>query len=293
MVAKNFPVPAYWQDFQVFVKDIYNEKYGGFDIYGRNGQAQNGVDVFGKWKKSIIGIQCKRLDCKLSLAMVKSEIKKAEEFTPKLTKFVIATTDRRDAKMQSNVLAINSERANEGLFEVEILYWDAIEDEINGNANILDRYYDDVMPNIDKNYKDMHILDTLRLAFARPAFSTQFKYEAKIMDFMQAITDTQEFMNIGKLRNREGEYISGSFQYKSLKNSEDVSDCDSICNLLQKIRDRMTDGIKHGGIKNCNDCYCVNSGQIEQDLDNYRRNIFLLLNLIFKRNGREEMTMPY
>jgi hypothetical protein len=294
MVTRNFPIPANWQDFQVFVKDMYNEKYGGFDIYGRNGQAQNGVDIYGKWRKSIIGIQCKRLERKLTLAMVKSEIKKAEAFAPALTKYVIATTDRRDARMQSKILEINSEKATDGLFEVEILYWDAIEDEINGNANILARYYDDVMLNIDKNYKEMHILDTLRLAFTRPAFSTEFKHESNLKDFIQAISDTQEFMNIGKLRNRDGEYISGSFPYKALKNTSDISDGDLICALLQKIRDCITDGIKHGDISHCrDDCYCVRHGRIEHDLDSYRRNIFLALNRIFERNWVREIAVPY
>lgn len=181
-----------------------------------------------------------------------------------------------------------------GLFEVELLYWDAIEDEINRNANILVRYYDDVMLNIDKSYKEMHILDTLRLAFTRPAFSTEFKHESNLKDFIQAISDTQEFMNISKLRNRDGEYISGSFPYKALKNASDISDGDSICVLLQKIRDCMVDGIKHGDISHCrDDCYCVRNGCIEHDLDEYRRDIFIALNKIFERNGVQQIAVPY
>ncbi len=294
MITKNFPIPANWQDFQILIKGIYNEKYGDFDIYGRNGQAQNGVDIFGKWKKDIIGIQCKRLEFKLSLAMIKCEIKKAEAFTPKLTKYIIATTDRRDAKIQREVFDMTLERKNDGLFGVEILYWDAIEDEINGNANILTRYYDDVMLNIDKDYKNIHILEALKLAFTRPAFSTQFKYEANIKDFIQAIVDTQEFMNTGKIRNRDGDYISGSWPYRSLTNASDVSDGEAICGLLQKIRDCITDGIKRGDISHCSaGCYCVKNPHMEHNLDSYRRNIFVILNKIFAKNGLCKVPMPY
>lgn len=80
MITRNFPIPANWQDFQIFIKDLFNEKYGDFDIYGRSGQAQDGIDILGKYRKSIIGVQCKRLSSKLSFTMVKKEIQKAETF---------------------------------------------------------------------------------------------------------------------------------------------------------------------------------------------------------------------
>lgn len=294
MIIRNFPIPANWQDFQILIKDIFNEKYGGFTIYGSNGQAQNGVDVFGKRGKNLIGIQCKRLGGKLPLSMIKSEVKKAETFTPSLTKFIIATTDRRDAKIQKSILELNTEREKDGLFEIYVLYWDDIEDEINGNANILVKYYDDVMLNLDSNYKNIHILEALRMAYNRPAFSTEFRYEHNIKDFIKAIEDTHEYMNTGKLRNRNGEYIMGSFPYKKLPNAADIKDGDQICDILQQIRNCIANGKNIGAIEHCrDDCYCVKNNHIEYLLDEYRREIFEVLNRIFVRNNQVKFKTPY
>src|SRR5262245_42764726 len=56
------PPPTNWQDFQSLVKDIAESRYDPSTVveYGRQGQAQNGVDVYAEdrfGKK--IGIQCK------------------------------------------------------------------------------------------------------------------------------------------------------------------------------------------------------------------------------------------
>lgn len=150
------------------------------------------------------------------------------------------------------------------------------------------------MLKIDTQYKDMHILESLRLAFTRPAFSTQFKFENNIKDFIQAIIDTQEFMNTGKLRNRNGEYISGSFSYKLLPELSNIKDGDSICIFLQSIRNYINYSIKQGDIRHCNDeCYCVANHQVEIKLDELRKNIFMALNRIFLRNKQQEIKIPY
>lgn len=294
MINRNFPVPANWQDFQVFIKDIFNEKYHGFKVYGSNGQEQNGVDVIGKYGNNIVGVQCKKLSGKLSLAIIKKEVAKAETFTPKLTKYIIATTDKKDAKIQQSILELNLEREKRGLFQIDIWYWDEIEDEINGNLNILVKYYDDIMINLKPNYKNLHILEILRMAYTRSAFFTEFKYESNIKNFMKAIEDTQEYMNVGKLRNRDREYISGSFSYRKLPNEDDVKDGDNIQFVLQKIRNCIVEGVQSGDISHCReDCYCVHNHCIEKLLDEYRREIFKSLNSIFARNEQQEIKIPY
>ncbi len=80
-----------------FHKDILNEKYeDGFDIYGRNGQAQDGIDILGRFHNNTIGTQCKRLDIDLTLKLIIDEIAKTDKSDLKLSKYIFATTCPRD-----------------------------------------------------------------------------------------------------------------------------------------------------------------------------------------------------
>lgn len=63
-ISQFFQPPLYWQQFEQLTVGLLREVY---DIptaqqFGRPGQAQNGVDVFGRSKRfGMIGVQCKRL----------------------------------------------------------------------------------------------------------------------------------------------------------------------------------------------------------------------------------------
>ena len=109
MIPKNYLKPANWQDFQIFIKDLLNEKYeGGFDIYGRNGQAQDGVDVLGRFYNNTIGTQCKRLDIDLTLKLIKDEIVKTDKSDLKLSKYIFATTCRKEPNTYTELFILTS-----------------------------------------------------------------------------------------------------------------------------------------------------------------------------------------
>lgn len=294
----NFLKPANWQDFQTFIKDLLNEKYDeGFDIYGRNGQSQDGIDILGLYHANVIGVQCKRLDSALTMKLVKEEIEKTDKSNLKLTKYIFVTTTPRDKNIQKEVLSLNLERKNNSLFEIELWFWETIEDEINGNISIQEKYYKSILSKIEPKYKEIYILDAIRTAFHRPAFLTPFHLENSNNDFFQAIKDTQEFLNTGKLKNRSGEYIAGSLPYKWLTNPDDIQDLDNVTGLLQQIRDHITKGIKEGRIKTCEgkeDCFCFkDGGKSEMELDELRRNLLLLLNPVFTRNNMREISIRF
>lgn len=294
----NFLKPANWQDFQTFIKDLLNEKYDeGFDIYGRNGQSQDGIDILGSYHSNVIGVQCKRLDSELTMKLVKEEIEKTDKSNLKLTKYIFATTTSRDKNIQKEILSLNLERKNYYLFEIELWFWETIEDEINGNINIQAKYYENILSKIDPKYKELHILDAIRTGFHRPAFLTPFHLENSNNDFFQAIKDMQEFLNTGKLRNRNGEYIAGSLPYKWLTNPNDLQDMNNVAELLQQIRDYITKGIKEGRIKTCEgreDCFCFkDGGKSEMRLDELRRNLLFLLNHVFTRNNMREIPIRF
>ena len=45
---KKLAKPANWQDFERLICTLYEKKYGmtASSLYGRSGQAQNGVDIY-------------------------------------------------------------------------------------------------------------------------------------------------------------------------------------------------------------------------------------------------------
>lgn len=129
------PIPRDWQKFERLCYFAYKAEWDSNDIkmHGRLGQAQYGVDVFGTRKsdKKFLGIQCKGKDNNFGIAPdideVISELKKAEEFLPKLDAYIFATTATRDAKLQRQVSELSRARESENQFSVEIIFWEDIE----------------------------------------------------------------------------------------------------------------------------------------------------------------------
>ena len=81
-VTSELPKPKSWDEFEDIVWDIYKRKWNDPNAqrYGRPGQAQQGVDIYGKPEKmggATVGIQCKRYK-KLDLETIKEEVEKAE-----------------------------------------------------------------------------------------------------------------------------------------------------------------------------------------------------------------------
>ena len=77
--------------------------------YGRQGQRQNGVDVYaedGDGRK--IGIQCKETKKVLDEQVVLTEATNAKGFFEQLKVFIVATTDRKDKHLQDYVMTLNS-----------------------------------------------------------------------------------------------------------------------------------------------------------------------------------------
>jgi hypothetical protein len=114
------PKPKSWDEFEDIVWDLYvrlwQEPHA--DRYGRTGQRQDGVDIVGRphhLGHRYAGIQCKRYtEGTLSQTIVEREVANAENFVPALEEYIIATTDRRDAALQSFILQMNEEQPRPG-----------------------------------------------------------------------------------------------------------------------------------------------------------------------------------
>ena len=129
--------------------------------YGRNGQAQHGVDFYievpasigagGSGANQIIGVQCKHKDRlvegELGVKELEDEVKKAKGFKPALTTFIVATSAPTDTKPQDKARELTAEhqKQNPPLFSVEVLFWEKIRDEFSKNGElwreIRERFY--------------------------------------------------------------------------------------------------------------------------------------------------------
>jgi len=145
------PIPKSWDEFEDIVWDLYSRLWDDPNAqrYGRPGQAQQGVDVYGQPARlggRYAGVQCKRYDeGALTRAIVVGEMAKAEEFSPPLAEYTIATTDRRNARLQRAVREISQKRQSEGKFSVHIAFWEDLSSLLAhpDNSDLLRKHYAD------------------------------------------------------------------------------------------------------------------------------------------------------
>lgn len=131
----NLERPSNSFEFESLCQKIWKYKYGcDFDKNGVQGSKQNGVDAFG-YMDGYIGVQCKLKDgnakTKITENEIKKEVEKAKTFKPGLKKLYIATSSRRNVKIQEKVRLMNIENIENNLFEIYIKFWEDIEELIN------------------------------------------------------------------------------------------------------------------------------------------------------------------
>jgi len=145
----DIPPPRSWDEFEDLVRDLYAREWGDSRTqrHGRTGQPQQGVDVYGQPRTlggQYAAIQCKRYgEGKLTRAGIKAEIAKAEQFTPTLADYTIATTESCDAPLQHHVRTIDEARRAAGTFPVHIVFWEDLRGLLTdlGNRDLLQKYY--------------------------------------------------------------------------------------------------------------------------------------------------------
>ena len=141
------PIPNNWQDFETICLRLWQEIWNDPNAQknGRQGQSQNGVDIFGKpiYSNQFHGVQCKdrdgRLGSKLTDNLLRQECAKARSFSPPIESFTIATTCPRDEHIQSFARELTQKA--EFPFQVQVWAWDDIEAELVYRPLILKSYY--------------------------------------------------------------------------------------------------------------------------------------------------------
>ncbi|MCP1384469.1 hypothetical protein [Runella salmonicolor] len=300
----SYPPPRNWQDFEQLTKDVAKYRLAGdFENYGRQGQTQDGVDVYG-WDKDDLntGIQCKhkghtpsttkKIVTTVTTNTIDAEVLLADSFTPKLDRFIIATTTFRDVDIQTHLNEFNNIRKGNGLAKIEIWFWEAFEEEINKHSELAYFYYDEILKNFKEYDKDIHILALLKNSLSRPAFNTTFHSENNCSDFLKAISDTQRAFNTGRLYDRDGNLLTSAYPAKSLSKQEDRDEVSTIEKLLQKIRNFTTKNLSEGNIEQRdNFLYFPDDFQnkISETLNKDRSQIIDSMNKILMRHSIEKI----
>jgi hypothetical protein len=124
------PPPKSHDEFEDIVVSSLKCRWRTSDVQrnGRNGQGQNGVDIYGSDDlQRPTGVQCKLVihggfsRCELEVATAE-----AEAFVPPLSSLFVATTTPRDAALQQAVRLNSKARVEAGKFAVGLLFWDDI-----------------------------------------------------------------------------------------------------------------------------------------------------------------------
>lgn len=195
------PIPNNWQDFESICHRLWGEIWNDINTQknGRQGQAQNGVDIFGQpiYQTPYHGVQCKdkngQLGSSLSESELKDECTKAVNFTPKIESFTLATTAPRDVAIQK--IARELTLGDSFPFDVNVWSWDDIESEISYRPNIMNHYY----PKLQQDYTDSFQVklnrystkDHLYAYFTRPQIESLIsnKFRSYIMPLIYELSD--------------------------------------------------------------------------------------------------------
>ncbi len=154
MSKYQFPPLKNETEFESLVSDLSVEKYGiEFQVYGRKGQSQYGIDglSFSKNEKQII-FQCKnkfinRIDNKIQAELLKDiedEVKSANTKFTNIDTFIFANSFKQDTVLQDKATELTTQ--NE--FTVIVWSWEEIEGLLEKYSNVAKQYYPEIF---DKN----------------------------------------------------------------------------------------------------------------------------------------------
>lgn len=151
--STSIPKPNNWQDFEshtcILFQCILNDP--NTVAHGRSGQAQQGVDVYGRRerrKNHWVGVQCKlKSDSQgLTKGELEKEVSEAKKFRPPLSELIIVTTAPNDAKIQQVARSITQQHEKEGLFSVDVWGWGTLEREITKHWEAINAFHPDQTP---------------------------------------------------------------------------------------------------------------------------------------------------
>jgi hypothetical protein len=165
----NIHPPKNWQDFETLCLKLWGEIWNiphEIEFNSDNSQGQHGVDIYGPVNQGTAynGIQCKNKKLNLidgspnriSISDIDQEIQKAVEFKPTLNKLIIATSLPKDQKIEEHIRIKSASHAQNGLFTIQICFWDFFERKLPEFPKVYDWYV---------KHEDFHQVSSLSVCF--------------------------------------------------------------------------------------------------------------------------------
>lgn len=298
-IAQFFQPPLYWQQFEDLTQAVFRVVYDDPSPtkFGRPGQAQDGVDVFGHHGNNLIGIQCKRMDeldennhplpgGTITKKFIVDEIDKAKHFSPPLKIWILATTAKRDANVQRIALKLDQESRSKASFGIQVWFWDDFVTDLNRHHDLQRWYYGNVIQVQSSDDQDRIILDLLGEAFSRAAFRMPLHQETPA-DFIQALKDTQHAFSTGELKDRETrrvirQAIGGRRAITSKPVAQSLREADDELHRLRELfQENLGTGIRQsGGV-------LMIDGQLRTRMEGHRRDAIQAVNRALTHAGLE------
>lgn len=145
-IRLRYPTPQNAADFERLCLQLLRKYWdcSTLELFGRSGEKQQGIDIL-----DFSGVdQLKAAQCKLKETSkplraieVRTEAETAALFTPKLSHFAILTTARISTQTQRVLLEINQEHRKAGLFSVELIAWDQLQDLLDAFPEVAEEFY--------------------------------------------------------------------------------------------------------------------------------------------------------
>jgi hypothetical protein len=139
--------PPSWDKFEEICADLFSKIWDDPEVvrYGTGGQAQNGIDIYGRHDGAHVGVQCKgRRDwppTKLSITDIDEEVEKAKAFIPALKSYIIVTTAENDVHTTDRANLISVENESRGLFRVTVYGWTELVRRLNTYPDLLKKHF--------------------------------------------------------------------------------------------------------------------------------------------------------
>lgn len=291
--------PAYWQAFEDLTVGVARVTFDdpAPQKIGRPGQAQQGLDVVIEPSDGCrVGIQCKRRDERdvnndplpggpITLAAVEAALKEVEAYPGALDRFILATTAKTDSALQAQIAKLTDKRRSAGQSAVQVWSWADYEAALNRDAPLLNEYYAMVAQGRTAPERDRHLLELFAEAFSRPAFNDPLSCEHRD-DFRRAISDTQQALATGELRDRRGGKLRrGDGGWRTLNDDGYREGIAAVAEALQQFRVALLEAEKSGQVGQHGDWFMIREPEVQANLERLRETVVVALDEVLEAAG--------
>lgn len=201
------------------MSQIAEKNYGNTaSRYGRNGQAQHGVDITLRGARGeLIAIQSKHT-ADLTVAMMDVEIDKLlgltgkkSGFTHVVAEFIFATSAARDTKQTNHALKLEALHAP---LRVSVWPWDRINEMLNTMPVVAAQYVAAVLGNMPVEEAQHRHVSVLRQVLDRRALLDGFALEFSFRDQLSALQTMSGFFSTGNQYDTNGVLVDSALPYE-------------------------------------------------------------------------------